>query len=115
MGTSRVDEFLAGIGKKVALQPGDEEAMSESGLSPIDLQHLRMEAQNIGGSGTKEMAVREHLGVSSARHYQRINALIDTPEAYSHNNGEFAPMLNRLSRIRDAKRQARSGKNIPQE
>lgn len=112
MDRSRIGEFISGMGEKIALRPGDEEAMSESGLTPRDVQHLRMESQNISMAGLKEWAIRDHLGVTATRHFQIINGLIDTPAAYSHNNGEFAPMLNRLSRIRDAKREARSGRNL---
>lgn len=113
--TDRLNEFFAGITERISPKPGDEDALAESGLTPSDLRHLRLEAQNIGHRGRKEEAIRENMDMFPVRHYQRINALIDTPGAYSHNNGEFAPMLNRLSRIRDKQREARSAKDLSQD
>ncbi|NYH79844.1 hypothetical protein FHR84_003182 [Actinopolyspora biskrensis] len=50
-------------------------------------------------SGTKERLVQERFGLSSTRYYQRLNRLLDDPEAL-----ERAPALvNRLLRVRDSK------------
>jgi hypothetical protein len=53
--------------------------------------------------GAKELAVRTELGLSAARYYQVLNALLDSPEALRAD-----PMLvKRLRRIRDARVEAR--------
>jgi len=51
----------------------------------------------------KERAIRDRFGISPARYYQRLNRLIDRPEAL-----EFDPMLvRRLRRLREARREIR--------
>jgi Protein of unknown function (DUF3263) len=51
----------------------------------------------------KERAIRDRFGISPARYYQRLNRLIDRPEALA-----FDPMLvRRLRRLRDARREVR--------
>lgn len=50
-------------------------------------------------SGTKERLVQERFGLSATRYYQRLNRLLDDPEAL-----EQAPALvHRLLRVRDRK------------
>lgn len=59
-------------------------------------------------AGAKEQAIRETFGISSARHYQRLNALLDRPEALEHD-----PLLvRRLLRLRDARRGQRSPRRL---
>jgi hypothetical protein len=49
--------------------------------------------------GRKEEAIREEFGVSAARYYQLLGALIETPAALQED-----PMLvKRLQRLRDAR------------
>ncbi|WP_210479561.1 DUF3263 domain-containing protein [Naasia sp. SYSU D00948] len=49
--------------------------------------------------GAKEEAIREEFGISAARYYQLLGALIDSPAALVHD-----PMLvKRLQRLRDAR------------
>ncbi|MGT2426148.1 DUF3263 domain-containing protein [Amnibacterium kyonggiense] len=49
--------------------------------------------------GKKEEAIREEFGVSAARYYQMLGALIETPAALRED-----PMLvKRLQRLRDAR------------
>lgn len=49
--------------------------------------------------GQKEDAVREEFGLSTARYYQVLNAMIDSAEALSYD-----PMLvRRLQRVRDVR------------
>ncbi len=49
--------------------------------------------------GVKEEAIREEFGVSAARYYQLLGALIDSPAALRED-----PMLvKRLHRLRDAR------------
>jgi hypothetical protein len=53
--------------------------------------------------GPKERAIRERFGISAARYQQRLNRLIDLPEALSYD-----PMLvRRLRRLRDQRRRRR--------
>jgi hypothetical protein len=54
-------------------------------------------------AGAKEEAIRTQFGLSAARYYQLLNALIDTPAAVIHD-----PMLvRRLQRVRDARTASR--------
>jgi hypothetical protein len=56
----------------------------------------------------KEQAIRERFGVSPARYYQRLNRLIDRPEAL-----ELDPMLvRRLRRLRESRRQKRFARRL---
>lgn len=49
--------------------------------------------------GVKEEAIREEFGISAARYYQLLGALIDSPAALVED-----PMLvKRLQRLRDAR------------
>ena len=41
-------------------------------------------------AGAKETAVREQFGISATRYYQRLNVLIDRPEANAAGAGETA-------------------------
>ena len=50
-------------------------------------------------AGAKEEAIREEFGMSAARYYQLLGALLDSPAALAHD-----PMLvKRLQRLRDAR------------
>jgi hypothetical protein len=53
--------------------------------------------------GSKERAIRVRFDLSTARYYQLLNRLIDTPDAI-----EYDPMLvRRLRRLRTARRRQR--------
>ena len=70
-----------------------------STLSARDLAVLAFERAWWRRGGVKEEAIREEFGISSARYYQLLGALIDTPAALQED-----PMLvKRLQRIRDAR------------
>lgn len=57
-------------------------------------------------AGTKEEAIRAEFGLSTARYYQLLNALLDSPDALAAD-----PMLvKRLRRLRDARTSARSSR-----
>lgn len=47
-------------------------------------------------SGAKDEAIRERFGLSPIRYYQKLNAIIETPEALAID----AQTVNRLRRIR---------------
>jgi hypothetical protein len=58
--------------------------------------------------GPKERAIRERFALSAARYYQVLNRLLDTQEAL-----RYDPMLvKRLQRLRTARRQQRSARNL---
>lgn len=73
--------------------------VSGSALSARDLAMLAFERAWWRRGGMKEEAIREEFGISTARYYQLLGALIDTPAALQED-----PMLvKRLQRIRDAR------------
>ncbi len=77
-----------------------------SGLSSRDERVLVFERQWWKHAGAKEEAIRAEFGLSAARYYQLLNAVLDRPEALV-----FDPMLvKRLHRIRDARTEARSAR-----
>ncbi len=91
-------------------QPGEasegdlpEQALPERGLSELDLAVLALERRAFSGPGAKERAVRERLGMTPTRYYQLLNALLDDPRALAHD----PVTVNRLRRIRDARRERR--------
>lgn len=76
----------------------------DSGLPARDESILDFERQWWRHVGAKEEAIRSQFGLSSARYYQLLNAVIDTPAAVRHD-----PMLvRRLQRARDARTKARA-------
>ena len=68
-------------------------------LSARDLAMLAFERAWWRRGGMKEEAIREEFGISTARYYQLLGTLIDTPAALQED-----PMLvKRLQRIRDTR------------
>lgn len=63
---------------------------------------LDIESQHWRWAALKEQAIRERLGVTAARYYQRLARLIDEPAAWA-----YAPATVR--RLRDARPQRRLG------
>ena len=75
-----------------------------SGLAERDALILDFERRWWRHVGAKEEAIRSQFGLSAARYYQLLNALIDSPAAVRHD-----PMLvRRLQRARDARTAARA-------
>ncbi|WP_432143589.1 DUF3263 domain-containing protein [Streptomyces sp. bgisy084] len=72
-------------------------------LSARDEAVLAVERRSWPGPGPKERAIREQLGISPTRYYQLLNALLDDPRALAHD----PVTVNRLRRIRDARRARR--------
>ena len=78
-------------------------------LSDRDAAILAFERQWWRHVGAKEQAIREEFGLSAARYYQVLGALIDRPEALRHD-----PMLvKRLLRLREARLAARHARTLP--
>ena len=83
----------------------DEHRVSPSpdDLSERDAAILAFERQWWRHAGAKEQAIREEFGLSAARYYQLLGALIDRPAALKHD-----PMLvKRLLRLRETRLAAR--------
>ena len=95
-----------------ASEPDDSSpSEARTGLSERDLAVLAFERQWWRHVGAKEEAIRSELGLSSARYYQILGALIDEPAALAHD-----PMLvNRLLRMREARAQSRARRLITAE
>jgi hypothetical protein len=73
-------------------------------LDDRQLAILQFEQRFPQQSGEKDQAIRLELGLSAARYYQLLNALIDSPAAIVHD-----PMLvRRLHRVREARMSARA-------
>lgn len=81
----------------------DSTTTAPSGLDATDLAIIALETKAWRYAGAKETAVRDQLGMSPTRYYQRVNALIDNPAALAHAPGP----LQRLRRLREARRQQR--------
>jgi hypothetical protein len=65
-------------------------------LSQRDLAVLAMERRSFRRRGEKEQAVRDELDLSATRYYQRLNALLDDPEALAAD----PVLVGRLRRLR---------------
>ena len=77
-------------------------------LSERDAAILAFERQWWSHAGAKEQAIRDEFGLSSARYYQLLGALIDSPVALAHD-----PMLiKRLQRMREARAAARARRSL---
>jgi hypothetical protein len=77
-------------------------------LGPRDEAVLAFERRWWSHPGAKEQAIRSEFGLSAARYYQLLGALLDSPLALAHD-----PMLvKRLQRMREARSQARSRRAI---
>ena len=80
-----------------------------SELSDRDVLILKFERSWWRHAGQKEQAIRKEFALSSARYYQVLNALIDSPAALAHD-----PLLiRRLQRMRDERHAARSARLLP--
>ncbi|WP_432249006.1 DUF3263 domain-containing protein [Streptomyces sanyensis] len=79
------------------------EEPQSTGLPAREQSVLAMERRPWSGPGAKERAIREQLGISPVRYYQLLNALLDDPRALVHD----PVTVNRLRRVRDARRSRR--------
>lgn len=75
-----------------------------SELDDTELRVLAFERDWADRVGNREAAIRSQFGVSPARYYQMLYALIESPLAVRHD-----PLLvRRLQRLRDSRRRARA-------
>lgn len=71
-------------------------SLTPTGLNERDIHILNFEREWTRHDGAKEEAISSQFQVSTARYYQMLNAVIDTPDAAKHD-----PMLvSRLQRNR---------------
>ncbi len=77
-------------------------------LSERDADILDFEKSWWTACVSKEQEIRDRFGLSSARYYQILNALIDRPEALEHD-----PLLvKRLRRLREQRHRDRSAHRL---
>lgn len=75
-----------------------------SELDETELRVLAFEREWADRVGNREAAIRSQFGVSPARYYQMLYALLESPLAVRHD-----PLLvRRLQRLRDSRRRARA-------
>jgi len=63
-------------------------------------------------SGPREAEGLNRYGMSPTRVAQRVNHLIDHPDAPGFNDGEVAPIVNSLQRMRDQAAEKRSARRL---
>jgi len=79
------------------------------GLDDRQRAILAFEARPWRDAARKSDAIRDELGMSAARYYRLLGALVDSPDALRHD-----PMLvKRLQRQREARAEARARRTIP--
>lgn len=80
----------------------------ESELAELERRMLDFEARWSGRLGAKEAAIRAEFGLSAARYYQVLDALIDSTAALRRD-----PILvRRLQRLRDDRARARAARTF---
>lgn len=72
-------------------------------LNDRDRQTLQLEEVHWRFPAAKEARVMELFGETPTRFYQRLNALLDNPDALA----EYPVTVRRLQRLREARRRAR--------
>lgn len=88
--------------------PTPAQGADSGALSERELAILAFEGHWFKHAGAKEQAIRTELGLSAARYYQVLGAIIDRPAALAHD-----PMLvKRLLRMREARAHARARRSL---
>lgn len=74
----------------------------------LDFEAAHATTATAAANARKEIQIRELFTESAAVYYQRLNRLLDNPDALA-----YAPLLvHRLRRVRDARRAARSARRL---
>ncbi|MDP9389422.1 MAG: DUF3263 domain-containing protein [Actinomycetota bacterium] len=73
------------------------------GMSDRERAILDLERTWWREGGSKELAIRQRLGLSTTRYYQVLNHLLDSPQAAAYD----PLVVRRLRRQRDLRRRAR--------
>ncbi len=85
-----------------------EPTAAAGALTEREVAILAFEGHWFAHAGAKEQAIRAELGLSAARYYQVLGAVINRPEALAHD-----PMLvKRLLRMREARAHARARRSL---
>jgi hypothetical protein len=71
-------------------------------MTDADVQLLDFEHHHPMQTGTKDVLIREVFDCSPTLYHQRLNVLLDDPEALVYN----PQMVNRLRRLRDRRRRS---------
>ncbi|MEO6827626.1 MAG: DUF3263 domain-containing protein [Microbacteriaceae bacterium] len=96
------------VGHSLSEGTGSDGSGITPALSDRDRAILGFERRWWGHGGAKEQSIRDEFGVSAARYYQLLGALVDSPAALVHD-----PMLvKRLQRMRDARSAARAARAL---
>lgn len=74
-------------------------------MNDTDRAILAFESEWWREAGNKERSIRERFGLSATRYYQRLNRLLDEPEALA----QQPALVNRLLRLRDSRADQRAG------
>ena len=86
----------------------DDNATGGPELGERDLEILDFERAWWTHAGSKETAIRERFGISAVRYYQRLNWIIDQPQALAHDE----LLVKRLKRNRLARQRHRSARRL---
>jgi hypothetical protein len=91
-------------------EPVRDAAKDTRALPPEDAALLDLEDAWQHGrlTGDKETLIRDRLEISSPRYHQRLNVLLDDPDAARHSPA----LVNRLRRVREERREARSADRL---
>lgn len=73
-------------------------------LSDRDREMIRLAVTPYRAEGWREQHIRERFDVSSTRFWQRVNALVESPEA----EAAMPVEVHRLQRLRDSRRRPSS-------
>jgi hypothetical protein len=88
--------------------PAEPQSARAPELEELELRMLDFESRWSGRLGAKEAAIRTEFGLSAARYYQVLDALIDSPIALRRD-----PILvRRLQRLRDGRARARAARTF---
>jgi hypothetical protein len=88
-------------------EPGTEPERERGDLSERDHAILAFERREWLNAGEKDEAIRTEFGLSAARYFQLLGALIDSPRALVA-DPMLVKRLQRMRHVRAHKRQARS-------
>jgi hypothetical protein len=93
----------------VSVVAGNVRGMETQSLIDVELAMLEFERQRWKYVGAKETAILDQFGMTATRYYQALNSLIDRPQALAAD----PTLVNRLRRLRDARKAQRSTRRIP--
>jgi Protein of unknown function (DUF3263) len=100
--------FLAMDTRPTRTPQSSQDPTADFELSERDLSILDFERQWWQYAGSKDTAIRERFDMSTLRYYQRLNWLIDQPQAMAHD----ALLVRRLKRTRLARQRHRSARRL---